>query len=917
MNKNQHSLQLTNSSSCNSIFKKQLLQVKELLTPKDKHNTMLKVALFFTILLFNVLAKSQTLNLSKSIQGGQTTAGIAVDGSKRWYYTLQYSVSGGNSVNTKITDLLPEGLTYIGISANSGIISSTTVTTPDLTKKQQQVVVNINNAAATAGSSGQVLIQVEFAPGYAYNGMVASNNATISSSNAASVTSNTVNITCIANTTSPTLTKANNGNVLDDIVTYTITYRDTMSNTRAGSYIRDAILTDVLPAGAEFIDGRLTWTSQTAIFSNDFQYNAGTHTVTFDFANAFYTKNPGTSSANYGFADPYGQKAWPYFPSYGQPVFIIRVKYPSSAGFTVGQTVTNNVNFSGLKVISNTPVSYSASNSIVLTSPVCTGPGIAINSAINAYARQNDSAYIPFIISNTSSTSAFNDTVVYDLGAADLNTNFVTVDVPGAPTDSVSVYYATNINASYQPLLLNLSVGNNAQDTAVAVKNLGLAPGEIITKVKFIYTNIPPGTTFLNYMGVVVPASVSLGTVNIPVTQSWICSNSLKTKSTNVPLNITSPYDPNNVQSMYTSKSGTNSAQIGDIVSFTIDGTMLGSTYTGPGITSGTANDLIIADLLPANLSFNAVTNTYVYFRNPTYVSGQTYFNHSLTLFALPAPTVINNYNGTGRQLVRWDLTNNHFSPFDTTGFRLVFTATVNAGTPYPSVTNTINQLLKNTSPTTYKSIRGTGYVTTDVNDLDGDGNITEQMTAYDKVLGIAAIANLQSTKKVRGSMDAAYSLNGKTVAGGVANYELKIKNTGSVSLKNITLVDVLPYVGDKYLVSQTPKGSSWSPFLAAAVSAPGGVTVYYSTVADINGSDVNTTGGANAPNWSTTLPSPITDVKAIKFEYAHNYPTDSLKAGDSLVLTWPMRVPAGVNVGDTAWNSFAYLQQVIMMQVF
>lgn len=855
----------------------------------------IKRHLLLTFVLISIAqGYAQTLNLTKAIQGGATTSAIKTDGTSTFYYALNYSVSGANAVSPKIIDTLPEGVEFLGASASAGIIASTTNTTPDATKFQRLITVNLNASAATAGSSGQVLIQVRFAAGYAYNGYIATNKAEFRATGATTAISNSVSITATANDPNPTWTKTSSGSVVDDVITYYMQYTDPSNSTGAGGvYLKNAIFRDTLPPGAIFVDAALRCNNVISYspFSTDFQYDPINNVVSFDYATATF-QNSNVSFS--GGANPYGRKVTPLFPSGCANGFYVRVRYPSGAGFAAGQTVVNRASLSGERVISNTPVTYSTSKSLVLTSPDCTGPTVDYNS-YNVIL-QGDTAYINNRIFNNKSTSYSNVTVNFNYGALGLRPLFFTIVRPPSPSDSVSVYYNTNLNSNYQPLVLNLSQTWVDNDSSILVKNLGLSSGEYITNVRYEYTNVYPSDDIRNAIVVEDPIGLAFGTQNIPVSLSYECVSTPMMSNFNRSIIVVNNSDIRNYFSFYPVKTATPSAQIGNVITYTLTGTA--------GTASATISDMVVTDLLPANITFNAITSSRLYKAGLNSLGNWTVNNLS---YIRPIPyTVIDNYNGTGRQLVRWDLSGIPISYIDTSGYAIVFTANVNPGASFPSVVNSTSVLSKSKF-NEMGALTGAGYSITDVNDLDGDGNTTETGTAYNATTSIAAISALSASKRVQGSMDAVYTSNGNTVAGGIANYRLLVRNTGSVAMRDITLVDVLPYIGDKYLVSQTGKGSQWDPFLVGPVSAPAGVTVYYSTVADINGADVGVVGGSNAPNWSTTLPTPVTAVKAIKFEYAHDYPTNSLAAGDSLVLMWPMRVPAGVDIGDMAFNSFAY----------
>ena len=73
--------------------------------------------------------------------------------------------------------------------------------------------------------------------------------------------------------------------------------------------------------------------------------------------------------------------------------------------------------------------------------------------------------------------------------------------------------------------------------------------------------------------------------------------------------------------------------------------------------------------------------------------------------------------------------------------------------------------------------------------------------------------------------LDKIYPSTGATVPGGVSDYRLIIRNPGNVTMDNITIVDVLPFVGDQGLIDTNQRNSRWRPNLIGAVDAPSGFT--------------------------------------------------------------------------------------------
>ncbi|MEQ9105646.1 MAG: SdrD B-like domain-containing protein [Rhodothermales bacterium] len=173
----------------------------------------------------------------------------------------------------------------------------------------------------------------------------------------------------------------------------------------------------------------------------------------------------------------------------------------------------------------------------------------------------------------------------------------------------------------------------------------------------------------------------------------------------------------------------------------------------------------------------------------------------------------------------------------------------------------------------------------------------------------ITGLASVESTKQVQGASNypdyASGSQSAKTVQGGAANYRLTIQNTGNVPLEGITVVDLLPRSGDvSVLAPFGPRGSGWTPQLAGPIVAPADVTVTYSTTDNPCRSDIGISGptGCVDPAWTAEPPSPITSVRALRFEFG-----STLNALEERVFDWPMVAPLGAPHDSQACNSYAY----------
>jgi uncharacterized repeat protein (TIGR01451 family) len=312
----------------------------------------------------------------------------------------------------------------------------------------------------------------------------------------------------------------------------------------------------------------------------------------------------------------------------------------------------------------------------------------------------------------------------------------------------------------------------------------------------------------------------------------------------------------------------------------------------------------IITDLLPANLR---------------YVPGTQNSNASgfPSLGGTP-PTfeVIENFNGTGRQLLRWSWPGGQ-AMTECSYLVPTFQARVEPGTPTGTYTN-YGQFFDaaftdNNTPTTNTCVYAKEQ---DVEDYDGDGNTTEYRCISATNYTVVQTASMVVIKEVRGSYDASFRSPpavGLVNPGDAGDYRITLQNTGNLSLTNFVAYDILPFVGDTG-VSGTQlgvaRGSQWQPTLAGAVTPPPGGTVEYSLSTNPCRGEVITQGGALASgpagcvnDW-TSSPASFSAVRAIRITLGSTV----LGGGEGRTVIVPITAPMGVE--GIAWNTVALAGQ-------
>jgi hypothetical protein len=130
--------------------------------------------------------------------------------------------------------------------------------------------------------------------------------------------------------------------------------------------------------------------------------------------------------------------------------------------------------------------------------------------------------------------------------------------------------------------------------------------------------------------------------------------------------------------------------------------------------------------------------------------------------------------------------------------------------------------------------------------------------------------------------------------------------------MKNIKIIDILPFVGDRGVIDPSARLTQWRPNLADPITAPAGTTVYYSTVSNPCRDEVKQPADASpfpsgcvSASWSATPPADITTVQSVKIDFG----ATTIAGGDSLIFNWPMRAPVNAPTNnEIAWNSFAFV---------
>ena len=712
-----------------------------------------------------------------------------------------------------------------------------------------------------AGSSGSVQFDVKF-PLTTADGTLAAINAT---SSGTGQPNGTGSVTLEANSAAVTNIGmslwADHQPMLGEDVIIT-TYVTNQGNTAYNS----PVIIDQLPAGCEFVSASVGGS-----------FNSGTNTVTWSDAT---------------------------IPAGEARLYSVVLKF-NSPTFSTGQWVTISATGTGTDSLS-APVNIASNTSVQI---VAANPAGAIDKwdDVDPVSHKGYQSYY-FYVANEGNVPLTNYTVTDDFPPEFIpDYIYPGSDNNGGYSSTINVWYKTTANPTWQTLPGSPFVSAPWTDPYVAVASLGLAPGEVVSSVKYEFASVPVGfngswrprvrgsigdpTTGFDRTGVAItglPKTIS-NTLDVAYTYEETTYTGSDVETTQImaqsPIPMISLQTPNPTSYV-------------PLQEVTWQLRMENYSSASEALMSP-----VYAMLLPSTLE---------------YVPGSTVVTQGP--LASPGVVVTNNYNGTGRQLLKFTFTGDHPASWtsysgqsqDWTVLMDVRTR-VKAGAPAGTYTNDFALIGYG------NSVVNEGLISrhiVDTTDLDGDSNLTEELMASNTAaFTVSTSTAIDSVLWVKGELDAAFNRYpdaGFSRPGGTMQYKLIVSNPGNIPLTAIRLMDILPAIGDVgVMLHSQPRNSNFALSLTAPVSVPLGVTVKYSTSSNPVRTDLDSTlsspAGAQAGTFSTTPPATLADTKSLLFDFGALV----LNPGESREILWTMSVPAGAAAGQVAWNSFAHRSQV------
>jgi hypothetical protein len=799
----------------------------------------------------------------------QVGAGNTKQAGQTFGYRLTYNCSStsGPCLGAQVIDLLPAEVAFVDTvpASPTGDVAAINVTNNFGGSGRTRVQFVLINPLP-AGNSGDLLIDVKFPNGSTPNGTVATNTADGINlgTSPGTFTTPPVNVTAIASlqvSLSKTLTSSPAN--LDMPESYRL--RISNANNSSGSLNVTSIgpVTDTLPTG-----------------------------VVFNGATPAADCQPGcvgTTPATLTWTSPCGATLSPG----GNCDITVNVTFPSVT-FTSGTNVTNSFTATG------TPLGQPPANLGIgqVTHPVTTfvpAPSASLGKGVNGSSPNPPTLNQPFsydVSNGNNGNVALDTTTVIDTLPIQFQLSSVTT---GSYNDAADFAAGVGVRVSYEkntaPGVFTLwgSSPNATTNTTLTAPPPGLGAGEYVTKIKWEFGQTQPGmstSTNASVTGKIInpdnagaPVAFGNSIQNcVALTAVYTAGPIPVNKNTCSTFTLSGPFVQLNPAK--DNLSGGGPFNPGQSVSF-----RLRVRSAAQSSDPGPLQNIVAADLLPVDLTFVSWT-----------------FDDQGT--GLPAPQnfqQIPNYANTGRTLLRWFWNAGSGNLAVNQQVWININTTIRTGAQSGSLSNTFDLAIN--APGLAQ--RCSGGSTTDALDLDNDASTADTLCTASGSLTVAAIAQLVSSKKIKAACDGgAVTTSAGTLTGGAIEYHLTVTNPGTVPMQNFVLIDILPFVGDTGVRDTSPRGSQWTPLLAAPITPPAGTVIYYSTAGNpCRGEVGGPTTGCTAPNWTTVAPDPITSVRSFKIEFGARVVLPS----DGIDFTYYMITPGTVAPATTAYNSFAY----------
>ena len=324
------------------------------------------------------------------------------------------------------------------------------------------------------------------------------------------------------------------------------------------------------------------------------------------------------------------------------------------------------------------------------------------------------------------------------------------------------------------------------------------------------------------------------------------------------------------------------------------------------GVPDQWVKEPVLIDLLPEGFDYVPGTTSISHYEGRYFTYAQAEGTYE------KEPELIPNYENTGRTALRWYLPEwaykgssiywAGYSPYRIT-YKTEVTPLAKEGV------NRNNAYLGWTNNTEIRPASTITGGTTDIYDVNENGDRTDKIAASSAMVDYRAPIELITTKEVQGNLDNGYvfePMTGKTEIASTGSYRLRLLNNSIYDIEHVQLLDVLPHVGDTTVSKDAegnpyPRLSEFPVTLSGPVEVPTGFKIFYSPDLAPNGSDYS--AFYESATWQET-PGDYSQVRAIKIVMDANR---KFVIGDRLAVEVPLQVAKDYDLtsGQLAVNSF------------
>lgn len=708
-------------------------------------------------------------NITKAITSHPVGTTLVQSG-EQFTYTITFSVSGSTSASgVVVTDIVPPELQVLSVLAGaySYTVSPFNASTG--------TTVAINCGTMTAGSAGQVQINVQFWTGRTCAGTEACNQASISSPDFDTVKTEKACMIAIAKNKF-TIEKTAVAILPDQVVRWRICVTNPAGSNLGGYNLTWPTFYDTFPTGAQVV--AVTDLNGTPI--------SGANLASGTWSSGTFVVNPGLY----------------------QVCYLIDIKYPSPT-WGPGDVVKNCVRMDAGHACQEDSLIRLTSCDTATLAKVVAVPGMQGAKYLSLGANGAG----PFTPGCTGTYSIwYKNTGNTTLGPVEIEDNIpheieVSTIYTAIPAQcSLFEYQKNGVNVWYSH-----SVGTTPLTVHGAGPNsLGLTLGmDYISRVRWTYSSISSGQ------------QIAYNSFSFTILQSKFDDpNDLTTPGDLITNTATADAPGLNTITMVNNKTVDPFAPRITLAKYVV-GTCSG--FVGPYLPGHTARYRLVVgnygsadatafnvtDVLPSHLTYAG--NEKYYYVNGPWLSYTSITPCSPSSTSMPFTITPGAGNLTGASTVGWSVSGLPHNCGGSVAYMVIeFDIKISSAPPAPALSYWNHFTV------------GSGQLGT--------------LTSPDAQLIVNAVTSITTEKQVRVLPNGTFGSSATVEPGSLVEYRLRIKNTGNQTVDNLRLMDILPHPGDPYVVNVTVgRGSTAQMLLSSApIASSGSPTTEYQSVSNV-----------------------------------------------------------------------------------